>query len=120
VRPGEVVLHEEEAATSFYIVTGGEVEIEYAGQDGRPQRLARIGPGGFFGEVGCLTGRSDGTVRALVPGELIVFERKGFVELMARSPVVRQDVEAQMKRLHELRYATRPQTAVGVGPSGGL
>ena len=120
VRSGEVVLHEEEAATSFYIVASGEVEIEFAGQDGRPQRLARIGPGGFFGEVGCLTGRSDGTVSALVPGELIVFERKAFVELMARSPVVRQDVEAQMKRLHELRYATRPPSAVGVGPSGGL
>ena len=119
VRPGEVVLREEEPSTSFYIVTSGEVEIEITGANGAPQRLARIGPGGFFGEVGCLTGRSDGTIRATAVGELIVFERKGFIELMSRSPVVRRDVEAQMRRLHDLKYAAHPPTPVGVGPSGG-
>jgi NADH dehydrogenase len=119
VRPGEVVLREEEPSTSFYIVTSGEVEIEFTGSNGAPQRLARIGPGGFFGEVGCLTGRSDGTIRAIAAGELIVFERKGFIELMSRSPVVRRDVEAQMRRLHELKYAAHAPAAVGVGPSGG-
>ncbi len=119
IRPGEVILREEEPATSFFIVTSGEVEIEVASPDGAPHRLARIGPGGFFGEVGCLTGRSDGTIRATTAGELIAFERKGFIELMAHSPVVRTDVEAQMRRLHELKYATRPGPAVTVGQSGG-
>ena len=119
VRPGEVVLREEEPSTSFYIVTSGEVEIEIAGANKAPQRLARIGPGGFFGEVGCLTGRSDGTIRATAAGELIVFERKGFIELMSRSPVVRRDVEAQMRRLHDLKYAAHPPTPVGVGPPSG-
>ena len=119
IRPGEVILREEEPATSFFIVTSGEVEIEVASPDGAPHRLARIGPGGFFGEVGCLTGRSDGTIRATTTGELIAFERKGFIELMAHSPVVRTDVEAQMRRLHELKYATRPGPAVTVGQSGG-
>ncbi|HEY8680522.1 MAG TPA: hypothetical protein VIN01_05665 [Candidatus Dormibacteraeota bacterium] len=37
--------------------------------------------------------------------ELIALDRKGFIELMERSPVVRQDVEAQMRRMHELKYA---------------
>ena len=119
IRPGEVILREEEPATSFFIVTSGEVEIEVASPDGAPHRLAHIGPGGFFGEVGCLTGRSDGTIRATTAGELIAFERKGFIELMAHSPVVRTDVEAQMRRLHELKYATRPGPAVTVGQSGG-
>ncbi len=119
VRPGEMILREEEPATSFYIVTSGEVELAFAGQDGVPARLARIGPGGFFGEVGCLTGRSDGAVRATTTGELIVFERKGFIDLMTHSPVVRRDVEAQMQRLHELKYATRPAPAGAVGQSGG-
>jgi len=119
VRPGEMILREEEPATSFYIVTSGEVELEFAGQDGAPGRVARIGPGGFFGEVGCLTGRSDGAVRATTTGELIVFERKGFIELMTHSPVVRKDVEAQMQRLHELKYTIRPAPAGAVGQSGG-
>jgi CRP-like cAMP-binding protein len=51
-RPGEVIIREDEPARSFYVVTSGEVEIVFDGrhQDGRP--AARIGPGGFFGEVG--------------------------------------------------------------------
>ncbi len=119
VRPGEVILREEEPATSFYIVTSGEVQLEFAGQDGVPGRQARIGPGGFFGEVGCLTGRSDGEVTATALGELIVFERKGFIDLMTHSPIVRRDVEAQMQRLHELKYAPQPAPAGAVGQSGG-
>src|SRR5207247_9230825 len=106
-------------ATSVFIVAGGGVVMELGGADGVPHRIARIGPGGFFGEVGWLTGRSDGTVRATTAGELIAFERKGFIDLMAHSPVVRTDVEAQMRRLHELKYATRPAPAVAVGQSGG-
>jgi len=119
VRPGEVILREEEPSTSFYIVTSGEVEIDFVGPYGEPQRVARMGPGGFFGEVGCLTGRSDGTVRASTVGELIKLERKGFVELMSRSSTVRGDVEAQMRRLHDLKYSSRPPVAAAAGPAGG-
>jgi hypothetical protein len=37
--------------------------------------------------------------------ELIALDRKGFIELMERSPVVRHDVEAQMRQMDELEYA---------------
>ena len=106
-RPGEVIVREGEPARSFYVVTSGEVEIAFdeAHQNGRP--AARIGPGGFFGEVGCLTSRSEGRITATMASELIALDRKGFLELMERSPVVRQDVEAQMRRMHELKYAGR-------------
>ena len=98
-------MREGEPARSFYVVTSGEVEIAFdeAHQNGRP--AARIGPGGFFGEVGCLTSRSEGRITATMASELIALDRKGFLELMERSPVVRQDVEAQMRRMHELKYA---------------
>jgi NADH:ubiquinone reductase (H+-translocating) len=104
-RPGEVIIRADEAARSFYVVTSGEVEIAFDEGNGNGGKSARIGPGGFFGEVGCLTARSEGRITATVASELIALDRKGFIELMERSPVVRQDVEAQMRRLHELKYA---------------
>ncbi|HEX6349189.1 MAG TPA: FAD-dependent oxidoreductase [Candidatus Dormibacteraeota bacterium] len=106
VRPGEVVLRESEPSNSFYIVTSGEVQLDFE-EGGAARPSARLGPGGFFGEIGCLTGRSDGTVRALVASEMIVLDRKGLIELLERSPMVRRDVEAQMQRVHDLKYAVR-------------
>jgi hypothetical protein len=118
LRAGEVVVREEEPAGSFYIVTSGEVEVSFTGPDGDSRRAARIAPGGFFGEVGCLTGRSEGTIRATMPSELIALDRKGFLELMTRSPVVRRDVEAQMRRMHELKYSLGVAATADV-PGGG-
>jgi CRP-like cAMP-binding protein len=92
--------------------------VSFTVAGGGTQLAARIAPGGFFGEVGCLTGRSEGTIRATMPSELIALDRKGFVELMTRSPVVRRDVEAQMRRMHELKYSVGAVAAGGV-PGGG-
>ena len=115
---GEVIVREEEPAGSFYVVTSGEVEVTFTGPRGDSLHVARIAPGGFFGEVGCLTGRSEGTIRATMPSELIVLDRKGFVDLMTRSPVVRRDVEAQMRRMHELKYSLGALATADV-PGGG-
>jgi len=106
-RPGEVIVRDDEPARSFYVVTSGEVEVVFDADHHDGRRAARIGPGGFFGEVGCLTSRSEGRITATMASELIALDRKGFIELMERSPVVRQDVEAQMRRMHELKYAGR-------------
>jgi len=118
LRPGEVVVREEEPAASFYVLTSGEVEVTFLAAGGGMQRVARIAPGGFFGEVGCLTGRSEGTIRATMPSELIALDRKGFVDLMSHSPVMRRDVEAQMRRMHELKYSVGA-VAAGDVPGGG-
>jgi len=118
LRAGEVVVREEEPASSFYVLTSGEVEVSFTGPQGDSRHVARIAPGGFFGEVGCLTGRSEGTIRATIPSELIALDRKGFVELMTRSPVIRRDVEAQMRRMHELKYSLGAVATANV-PGGG-
>lgn len=103
-RPGEVILHENEPSDRFYIVTEGEVELVIMSEQGWEKQVDKLGPSRFFGELGILTGKNPATVRATKHTEMIALDAHSFTELMKRDAVVREDVEADMKRLHDLKY----------------
>src|SRR5207302_10421597 len=102
----------------FDIITEGEVELVIKTPEGWERTVDRLGPSRFFGELGILTGKNPATARATKHTELIALDAHSFTELMKRDAVVRSDVEADMKRLHELKYATAAPPIPAGGWSG--
>ena len=90
---GEVIFREGDKADRFYLITEGEVEVERGGQ-----RIAILGAGQFFGEMGLLTGRPRmATVRATKETHLMSLDASEFTNLMARSQGGATDVELAMR-----------------------
>ncbi|NOZ30141.1 MAG: cyclic nucleotide-binding domain-containing protein [Chloroflexi bacterium] len=85
---GEIIFSEGSRSDAMYLVESGEVELlQTSGQ--RQEALARIGPGGFFGEMALLTGRPrSATAMATQPTNLWVLYRNEFESLVVRHPAI--------------------------------
>lgn len=88
VPTGEVIFAEGARADAMYLVDSGEVELSQ--ETGRRREvLARIGPGGFFGEMALLTGRPrSATATATRDTILWVLYRNEFEDLITRHPTI--------------------------------
>ncbi len=86
----EVVYKEGSAGDALYLVDSGRVEI-VSNVSRRGEVLARLGAGGFFGEMALLTGKSRTTgVRTAEATNLWVLYRSDFDDLLARYPALGQ------------------------------
>ena len=65
---GATIVEEGEPATTIYWIERGSVEIVKIDDAGRAQRVAKLGPGQYFGELAATLGvRRTASVRALEP-----------------------------------------------------
>ncbi len=88
VPKGEVVFRQGSAGEAMYLVDSGDVELSSA-LDSPDDVLARVGPGGFFGEMALLTGRPSAVnARTINDCNLWVLYRQDFEALMARHPAL--------------------------------
>ncbi len=71
---GTAIIHEGDPADAFYVVTEGAVEVSRKKPDGSDQRLAVIGPSGYFGEIGLLHGIPRTASVAASPAGVSVLE----------------------------------------------
>jgi peroxiredoxin (alkyl hydroperoxide reductase subunit C) len=84
--PGDTIIAEGETAERFYVIAAGEVSISRRGPEGKEVKLATLGPGQFFGEVGVLAEtRGTATVRAVDEVELLALSWQGFQDALERS-----------------------------------
>lgn len=84
----EFVFQIGEPGDALYLVESGQVELMADGQRGG-ESLARLGAGGFFGEMALLTGRTRAAnARALQNSNLWVLYRADFDELLVRHPAI--------------------------------
>ncbi|MCD6290610.1 MAG: cyclic nucleotide-binding domain-containing protein [Anaerolineae bacterium] len=92
VPAGESVFVQGARADAMYLVDSGEVELSReAGY--RRETLARVGPGGFFGEMALITGRPRSTTAvATRPTNLWVLYRNEFEALVMRHPAIAEAV----------------------------
>ncbi|MEO8570753.1 MAG: cyclic nucleotide-binding domain-containing protein [Chloroflexota bacterium] len=91
---GTVLIHEGEAAESFYVIVSGTVHIE---RDGRFVRS--MSDGGFLGEIALREGTDrTATATCVTDCELIELGRHEFGRVMATFPDVRARVEAAAAR----------------------
>lgn len=103
VPAGEIIYQEGDIGDALYLVDAGRVEIvSSAVRNG--EVLARIGAGGFFGEMALLTGRSRTTgARASEHTNLWALYRHDFDQLVSAYPALGQALNRILKeRLSEV------------------
>ena len=84
----EIVFRQGSVGEALYLVENGDIELN-ASLESPDDVLARVGPGGFFGEMSLLTGRPSAVnARALNDVNLWVLYRKDFEELMGQYPAL--------------------------------
>lgn len=84
VSAGETIVRQGDRADRFYFIDRGTFAVtEEAGPGEPPRFLRELGPDGFFGEIGLLTGRPrSATVAATTDGRLLTLEGPAFLELV--------------------------------------
>jgi NADH dehydrogenase len=91
--PGEDVFREGELGDRLFIILKGEAEVR-RDQGGRPEVLARLGPGQCFGEMALVNmATRNATVRCLTSLDVLSLPRKEFAVLAANLPDLRRSFE---------------------------
>jgi CRP-like cAMP-binding protein len=98
VGPGQVLCLEGEAANEFGLIISGDAEVKRGGR-----RLAKLGPGDFYGEMAILDASPrSATVTATSACELVVMHRRDFSLLIDSVPGIARKVLAGLAgRLRE-------------------
>jgi alkyl hydroperoxide reductase subunit AhpC len=92
---GDTIVAEGDPADRFYVISQGEVTISQRGPNGDETKLATLGRGQFFGEVGILADmRRTATVRAVGDVELLGLSWERFQETLERSDRAERDFAA--------------------------
>lgn len=107
---GAVIVRQGGAGNSMYVVVRGEVVVRLEPEG---QEVARIGPGGFFGEMSLLTGAPrNATVRATCDSEIVEIDGSAFREFVLANPAALDHVsQATAARQAELEAR---RAAIGV------
>ncbi len=83
---GETIIRQGEEGDSMFVLVEGLLGV-YVEKDGDEHRVARITPGGFFGEMSLLTGeRRAATIRASSDSVLYELPHEVMGDVMARNP----------------------------------
>lgn len=70
--PGRMMVVEGDLSTEMFVVIAGELEVVKKAEDGTSVRVAMLGPGDWFGEMGILGIQPrSASVRALAPSLLL-------------------------------------------------
>jgi small-conductance mechanosensitive channel/CRP-like cAMP-binding protein len=86
---GEVVVRQGESGSSMFVVANGEVVVLL--ESG--QEVARIGNGGFFGEMSLLTGAPrNATVRTTADSELLEITGEAFRQFVLANPAAVEQI----------------------------
>jgi CRP/FNR family cyclic AMP-dependent transcriptional regulator len=98
VPQGEELATQGRFAHEFFVIEDGAAEVR---QDG--ERIAELGPGDFFGEIGLLeTDRRTASVIATTPMRVIVMAQREFKSMEGEMPAVADRIRAAIRaRLSE-------------------
>jgi len=103
----QVIFREGDAVDAFYLVKEGLVTV-FREEKGKPlQVLARLEPGGFFGEMGLLNdkARRVASARATLPTVLLRVAKADLVGLLADNPMLELKFRAEVIRRHGLNVS---------------
>jgi len=103
---GTMLIHEDGADASLFIIVSGEVEVT-AGDQRHGKHIATLGPGAFFGEMALMTGdRRSATVRALTDVEVLEITKSAIAPFLDATPeLVERFADVLRKRQAELDRA---------------
>ena len=90
---GEHIIQQGEEGDSMYFIVLGEVAILFRSQDGGEREVAKLEPGGFFGEASLLTGESrSATAIARSRVDCYRLNKAGLHGFMQRLPDLAEDM----------------------------
>jgi CRP/FNR family transcriptional regulator, cyclic AMP receptor protein len=93
VPAGDLLVREGASAQEFFLIEEGEAAVL---QDG--ERIAVLGAGDFFGEIGLVeTNRRTATIIAATPMDVIVMYRPEFEQMEKELPTVADQIRATIK-----------------------
>jgi CRP/FNR family transcriptional regulator, cyclic AMP receptor protein len=93
VKQGEELASQGRFAHEFFIIEDGAAEVRKNGE-----RIAELGPGDFFGEIGLLeTERRTASVVAATPLRVIVMFQREFRQMEREMPAVADRVRAAIR-----------------------
>ena len=85
----KMILIEESAGETFFLISKGSVKITRMSDDGREVILAILGEGDFFGEMALLDGEGrSANVVALEDAEVLTLQRSDFLDILERFPKI--------------------------------
>ncbi|MBC7822068.1 MAG: ATP-binding cassette domain-containing protein [Planctomycetaceae bacterium] len=91
---GRVVVQEGDPGDKFYLIVRGKLEVFKDTEYGTEKRLVVLSDGDFFGEIALLRNvPRTASVRTLTPSVLLSLSRKAFLETLADTPQVREELE---------------------------
>jgi len=102
VPAGTALTREGARADEFFVILAGEADVvahrlSPLQRSHAPTRLATLGPGGFFGEIGLIDGAPrSATVVATTPMRLLVTGPREFGTLMHSFPAVAERIRAAL------------------------
>lgn len=97
VSEGDYVYKKGEPSDIFYVIAVGEVELILDNDAGSTKKVARIGPGGHFGETGVLTGRERSLgVRAICDVVVICFDKRFFKTAFLTNHRIHKQLDAAL------------------------
>lgn len=84
---GTEVIRQGDESDALYVIDAGTVSVDVEGKDGRSRRVAELGPGDYFGEIGLLEGAPrNASVRALSDCRLIKIDGDTFLSAAGHNP----------------------------------
>ncbi|MBA3841120.1 MAG: cyclic nucleotide-binding domain-containing protein [Actinobacteria bacterium] len=93
VDAGYELAKEGQFAHEFFVIEDGAAEVTQSGE-----RIAELGPGDFFGEIGLLeTERRTATVTATTPMQLIVMFQREFKQMEQELPAVATRIRSAIR-----------------------
>lgn len=96
---GEAMTRQGAEAHWLYLITRGDAEVRISGEGQLTERIATLHQGGFFGEMGMMTGEPRAaTVIALSDVECYRVDKEAFNEILQQRPEIAEDISEQLAR----------------------
>jgi small-conductance mechanosensitive channel/CRP-like cAMP-binding protein len=105
---GEDIIRQGEQGTELYLIRSGAASVLFQQNESEPMEVARLGPGGVFGEMSLVTGEvRSATVRTTSTCEVLVIGHDEFSEVLERNPDLVQRISdvlanrrAELEQVH--------------------
>jgi len=96
---GEAMTRQGAEAHWLYLITSGDAEVRVSVDGNLTESVATLHTGGFFGEMGMMTGEPrSATVIALSDVECYRIDKEAFNEILQQRPEIAEDISEQLAR----------------------
>ncbi len=84
-----LILIEEDIGKTLFLIQKGRFKVTRMSEDGREVILSILGPGGFFGELALIDGKTrSASVTAIEDSEALLLHRAEFIALLEDYPQI--------------------------------